>query len=826
MPRGIPYRRAVVLLAAAALYARGQVGVTGKVLDENGVVVAGARVQAHPPGGGQTVTATSDKAGVFTLELEKPGEYRIDAYREGFFRLTGSAAAFHEGENHLTVILNHLQEFAESVDVVYSPPAIDLAEPAEHKELNNVEILSVPYPAPHDLRNALPLFNGVVQDTAGRVHVNGAASDQTNYTLDGFNISDPVTGRFEARLNIDSVRALDLETSRFGADKGRASSGSLDVRTKMGDDRWRFGGTNFIPGVSTDSGLHVNKWTPRLELSGPLAHSRAWFHNGFDAFYDVDTIQGLPKGENRTRSITASNLTRFQVNLTPSNILTAGFLANYMDGRRTGLSFLNPVEATTNQHQELFVATVRDQIYLARGLLVDFGFADTRGVLSQSPQGNQLYEITPFGNRGNYFVNLDRHIYRQQWNSNVFLPALQLAGSHQFKFGVDFEREAFHQEVLRHDYQVLRTDNSVARYVTFQGNPFQQRRNFEGAQYVLDHWTPREGLAIEAGLRTDWDQVVRNVLWSPRLSVAWAPRTFRDLKIAAGFGIFYDALSLGLLTRHQDQVSYSTFYFPDGLPSSGPVETAFFINERDLRVPRYRTASVSVERRLPFDFYGRAAYTRRTGSGGFTFINEMQSPAGFPGAGNYLLRNWRHDRYRALELSLRRTFGRFEWSAGYTRSSARTDAVVDYGLENPIFGPQGPGPFPWDAPNRFLMWGWAPAPKRLLPRWLQFAARDTDVGYLVEYRTGFPFSAVSEEGFMVGPPNHLRLPSYFNINLHFERKFRALHYLWAWRFGFNNITNNGNPNYVNNNVNSPTYLTYGRGQSRAFTVRLRLLGKK
>jgi hypothetical protein len=191
-----------------------------------------------------------------------------------------------------------------------------------------------------------------------------------------------------------------------------------------------------------------------------------------------------------------------------------------------------------------------------------------------------------------------------------------------------------------------------------------------------------------------------------------------------------------------------------------------------------------------------------------------------------MLCNWKHDRYRAFDLTIRRTFGRFEWFAGYTRSSAQTDAAVEYSLENPIFGPQGPGPLPWDTPHRFLMWGWLPVPRRVLPGWAEAIVRETDVSYLLEYRAGFPFSAVSEEGMMVGPPNSRRLPDYFSLNLHFERKFRALHYLWAWRFGFNNITNNGNPNTVNNNVDSPAFLTYGRGQARAFTVRLRLLGKK
>ena len=44
-------------------------------------------------------------------------------------------------------------------------------------------------------------------------HFNGGASDQTNVTVNGFNMSDPVTGLFEARLSIESVRSLDLESA-------------------------------------------------------------------------------------------------------------------------------------------------------------------------------------------------------------------------------------------------------------------------------------------------------------------------------------------------------------------------------------------------------------------------------------------------------------------------------------------------------------------------------------------------------------------------------------------------------------------------------------
>jgi hypothetical protein len=180
-----------------------------------------------------------------------------------------------------------------------------------------------------------------------------------------------------------------------------------------------------------------------------------------------------------------------------------------------------------------------------------------------------------------------------------------------------------------------------------------------------------------------------------------------------------------------------------------------------------------------------------------------------------------------VDFALRRTFaGQFEWFLGYTRSSTRSNAAVDYSLENPVFAPQMPGPFAWDTPNRVHMWGWVPFPKRVLPGRLEFLLRNTTAAYLVEYRTGFPFSVVDQEGFLVGGPNARRYPDYFNVNLHFERRFRALHYLWAWRFGYNNLTGNLNPNVVNNIMGSPQFLTYGRGQARAFSVRLRLLGRK
>jgi Carboxypeptidase regulatory-like domain/TonB-dependent Receptor Plug Domain len=820
---------AIAVFAFSSIAVHAQIVVSGRVVDETGAAVSGARIVLRSSAQEQPAefAASSDLAGNFTLKPPAAGEYDLRVEHEGFYVFTNHAERLDESRSQLVITLNHQQEYPERVEVKESAPGIDPQQPADKRTLTSNEIQAIPYSAPQDYRNALQLMNGVYADNAGQFHFNGAAVNQTNYTLDGFNISNPVTGQLDTRINIDTIQTVELMSGRFTADSGRGSGGVLELTTKIGDDHWRFVGTNFIPSIATNGGFHVDKFTPRLDLSGPLKKKRAWINNGFDAFYSVDVIAGLPNGQNHERSLTADDITRFRADLKPSNIFTASFLWNLIDNSHNGLSFINPVQATTNSRQVSFMSTVRDQQYLPGGGLIDVGFADTRGYLRSLPQGDVLYQITPFGNLGNYYAGLDRHFYRQQTTANLFLPIVHLHGAHLVKFGIDFERESFHERLMLHDYEVLNATDSVTRMVTFSGSPFEGRKNLEGAQYVQDHWTPRDNLTVEAGLRVEWNEIVRDLELAPRFSVAWSPHALKDTKFSAGAGVYHDAIDLALTARRPDLTSLSTFYLPDGIVQ-GPSPESFEVNDRSLRTPRYSITSVSVERKLPFQFLAKTGYMHRQTNNGFEFVapGATFTPELFNGA-QFNLINGRRDRYDAVDFTLRRTFaGKYEWFLGYARSSARTNAALDYSLLNPIYGPQGPGRFPWDAPNRIHMWGWIPVPNASLPEFLRFTTRNTTLAYLAEYRTGFPFSVVDENSFLAGRPESNRLPAYFNLNVHVERQFHALHYLWAWRVGVNNLTNSGNPNYVNNVLGTPAFLTYGRGQTRAFTMRLRMLGRK
>jgi hypothetical protein len=188
----------------------------------------------------------------------------------------------------------------------------------------------------------------------------------------------------------------------------------------------------------------------------------------------------------------------------------------------------------------------------------------------------------------------------------------------------------------------------------------------------------------------------------------------------------------------------------------------------------------------------------------------------------FLLQSTRRDKYRGATMSVRHTFEKGAVLFGsYTRSRANTDQELDPLLGQMFFAAQQGAPLTWDAPNRALSWGTVPT-----PLW------GIDFAYLFEYRTGYPFSVVNQQQFLIGAPNSLRFPEYASLNISVEKKFRFRKYLFAVRGSVINLTDRQNPNVVVNNIDAsapgvvPGFLNFSGGQGRAFTGRLRFLGRR
>lgn len=789
---------------------------TGKVVDENGLAVAGAKITLGGKGMAVPLSSISDKAGRFHLPDPPPGNYELRVEKPGYYATVSRSLEIKTSAAVLEVLLNHQQEFEETINVVYSAPVIDRQEASMATTITADEVIDLPYSSTHDFRNVLPLIPGIMKDNSGQVHMNGGAENQAFYSLDGFNIANPVSGVMDSRLSVDAIRSMRLETSRYSAEFGKGSAGVMALESARGDDRFRISATNFVPSFSLEEGLKVSNWNPRLTISGPIDKGRAWYFNAADLQYDFGVITELPHGENTNSNWQGSNLTRLQVNLSNKNLLTGGILVNLRESSRFGLSPLDPVESSRNQRERFYFINLRDQAYLSGGWILESGMAVGRLTTRDHPKGDTTYVISPEGRSGSYYKASEGTTRRSQYMAAVIAPFWNRGGRHSFKFGADVNRIHYQQFINRRPFEIVASSGAIVRRVSFQGSTGFGRTITECSSFVQDSWSWKERIYLEAGLRFDWDQVLRQRLWSPRLAFSWGPARLPDAKFSAGIGVFYDATNLGLMARAWDQERSDLYYDALGARKPEvPVITKFVSNDQDLRAQFYLNWSVGWQQKLPHGFYLDTNFMRKNGRLGWAYD---LTPAEFNPSTLFMFRleSRRQDSYTYVQAGLTRTFkDKYPWLLSYSHSSARTTAVIDFSQDNPIYARQSHGPFDWDSPDRLISWAIFPIPY----------LKKYTITYFAEWHSGLPWSEINQLQELLGQPNTRRFPAYFNLNLHAERRLRFWRTEWALRVGFNNLTAHNNPTSVSNNVDADDFGHFTGSPGRVFTGRIRFLGR-
>jgi hypothetical protein len=823
------------------------------VTDENGIAVRSAIVLLSNASQTNPLRCETDFAGhcTFTGLLTTTFQLRIE--KQGFYTAVLSSVQ-PQATAAVDVTLSHLQEVRSVVNVSESPSPIDPAQVSSKEQITGLDIIDIPYPATHDYRNVLNFIPGVVQDASGQPHVAGAQTYQTLTLLDGFNITQPANGLLLARVSTDGFRSIEVEPSREPAEYGKASGGILGLNTGIGDDQFHIIATNFIPSLQNKNGIALDQWTPRITLSGPIRTRKMWFFDALEGEYDNFIITQLPSNFDADHFWRAGNLAKVQTNLSSRNILTTSFLFNYLDDQHAGLSPLQPISATPSDVEFAYVGTVKDQHYFSGGELLETGFNVTQYNVTLTPLGTQPYFITLNTAGGNYYLNSQTHARRWQALSNLYLRPQYAHGRHDIKLGIDVDRidydAQFHRQPISFwPGQTATTQNGAcptsasgvpiapspcARYSIFFGGNYSTTYNFETSAYAEDRWQLTNRFLVEPGLRVDWDEIVRNPLLSPRLAGTYVLDNSGNTKLSAGAGLVYDATDLILIARPNAGEREDYFFNSAGqptdlsdapIPTPSPVLSTFTVNRQNLEAPRFLNWSVALEKKLPASLFMKAEFLQRRGTRDFVY----NTPNNLPG-GNFILENRRDDRYNAFQLTLRRSFRqRYAIMGSYTRSSTHSNQALDFNVDAPILGrvlpgntiasPQAPGPALWDAPNRFLSWGFLPFFR--LP-----IIHELDLAYSAEARTGFPFNVFTDQQLLFGAPGSYRFPTYFTLNLQLEKRFHLFGYYWALRGGFDDITGASNPVVVNADVNSPQFLTFSGYNRRAFTSRIRFLGKK
>ena len=575
----------VIALAAAGLgYAATTGRVAGEVVDNQGVALPGVTVQITSAAliGGPQVAIT-DVEGRFSFNLLPPGDYSIEANLAGFKPATGSVRV--QLDRVASITFNMVPEqFGGEIEVVAEVPVVDTTQ------VNTSQVFDQNYlqkaaigSGGRDYLSIIGQAAGVVG--TGNVNVYGSTVGENSYLIDGLNTTDPVTGTFGTNFNYDAIQEVNFQTGGFEAEFGQATGGIVNLVTKSGGNEFsgsfdvRYRNQDF-----TENGDHFDKSAQETQtqnlsgtLGGPIVRDRVWF---FASAENIDNIT-QNEGESFKRNYKGWNyIGKITWQASDSNRVVLKYSGDPAEipGVNHSIYVEESAKATQEQGGDIWQGELNS--VLTESLLLNAQAGVTRSYIRVFPTDNSdnlsghTNEDTNVDSN-NYYRSDDDKRDRDEYKLNATLFADNLAGSHEFKAGVEYNDIKFISRTWTngggHVFDVSQPENSSYQYVDVNGDGYfnnyitiqepedatKDPINSTGELttfYVQDAWRPFGNLTVKPGVRFDNVKATNHVgtqiadmdTWQPRLGFAWD--LFGDAKhvVRASGGRFMDPTTLGI----------------------------------------------------------------------------------------------------------------------------------------------------------------------------------------------------------------------------------------------------------------------------------------
>ena len=267
----------LLLLAAGLVLGQGIVtgSISGTVFDQQGAVVAGAKVRATQNETNRVFTTTSSKAGVVQLPSLPPGGYSVAVEMPGFAAYGVQGVVVAVGKDTSLGLINlKVGETSETVEVQGSAPLVENTTDQLSETFDAKQVSDVPLGNTYD---SFVLFTPGVS-TAGsgafgnnngaELSINGQRARSNNYQLDGQNNNDNTIGGPSIFFgNQDTIAELQVVTN-FDAEYGRNMGGVINYVTKSGTNAFHGTGFEFWQGDHFDS-LQNQEKSPLFGFCSP-----------------------------------------------------------------------------------------------------------------------------------------------------------------------------------------------------------------------------------------------------------------------------------------------------------------------------------------------------------------------------------------------------------------------------------------------------------------------------------------------------------------------------------------------------------------------------
>jgi hypothetical protein len=578
----------VSLLVVGGLQAQTTTGrLIGSVTDGDGLGLPGVaiRITSDVLIGGPRATVT-DAQGDFQIISLYPGEYAVQASLSGFVTQERQEVRVPLGGAASLIIVMPSGTFESEIEVFSETPVVDPTQ------VNTEQIFDEEYLANAAIGSSNRQYQAVLSQTAGVVgtsnpYVFGSTLGENAYFVDGMDTTDPVTSTFGINFAFDAIAEIQLQTSGFEAEYGRATGGIVNLITKSGGNQFsgtldaRYRNDSFQEGGDyyDTSELDTSYENFAATLGGPIVRDKLWFFAAYNYVDSQDTPADSPTTYGFVGNYTNLKLT-WQIG---SNWrLTGKYSGDPADIDNANASQYRTADATRFQTQPTDVYTADLNAVLSDSLMWNTTVGTSRGTLDSTPQSGDIeaagtYDYVTGIYSDNYMNQQYRDSTRDEIATDLTWFVDNLAGSHEFKGGIQYSGTEFTSANCTTGTAggACGVGSSGFSYYDNYGPYFQWEDVDSGPRtddgtlwtaYVQDAWRVMPNLTLKLGVRMDQQkfsdrtgaEMADMTKVQPRVGVAWDITGDAKNVVRFNWGRFMhpNALTLPNFVRENDEPSY------------------------------------------------------------------------------------------------------------------------------------------------------------------------------------------------------------------------------------------------------------------------------
>ena len=778
--------------ASGSLRAQAQV-VRGVVVDQTGAGLPGVLLEVMD-GTRVVATITTSADGSFEIPPEAGGS-TVVASLSGFQPATVARA------DSARIVLALAYSMATTAVVA---PELSAASPTSSLLGNDLPADTVSRLPSSKLqaRESLPLLPAVVRGPDGLMQLGGARPHETPLLLDGFNVTDPATGISSINLPFETVGGVEVLRDPMAVTYGGLIGGLVQLDSRQGGDEFKAGVQGFVPRprLSNPGFGRLEGIFPRVHVSGPLLGGRLHYVGAVEYDFERIAVPGVTQGSGPNLvQESATVFGRLDARINERNSVTFETLVFPNSTDSLGLSPRRDLYATTDlRERDVFAGGIVRHVLDGPGVLT-LRF----GVLTHStelvPNGGGASWISPIGWSRNWFAHFSRHSARYSaegvWSRTLKSPG----GSHDLTLSGGVNTRSLTSTSAEGPVRVESTTGNLVRTVDFDDMSRVSVRDTIVDLAARDVWRLHERFQVDAGVRVDGARQYGPIAPSVRSGVRYTLKTKALTVIKAGVGTFVGnvPLAAAAFARHPRRIDRRM-----GDLGGEMIEAVYQPIAAALSFPRARVATVELERQIRPGLDAQIGFTKRESSRLATLDVPSQT-----GTVPIAIRSNGTASYHEIQLSVRQT-----WTDGqqifasFVRSSAEGElndfASVTQTFDVPLIQTGGRARFAADAPNRLLVWGTFNFPRKIV------------LSPVVEWRSGFPYSMLTQRQRYFGTPNSQRYPPFMAADAVIYKTFTVHNRSADLGLQIFNITNHFNPRDVYAVVGSPQFGGFANGVGR------------